>query len=119
MCTAIIACCVATYRPLVERISFGFFLTSKGATQENSGATGHQGWGKISVQRDIAIELESSTNITPFAGPDTETARLKDANNFAVAIIPDPQSDVHSQHWYGSPSQNWHADVTTNGSRTF
>ncbi|KUI54152.1 hypothetical protein VP1G_01616 [Cytospora mali] len=112
MCTAIIASCFATYRPLVERFLLGISSTSKGTTQENSDASDRRGWGKISVQRDIAIELgPNPMNSAPFAGSDIETAPLKDSNNFS------PQSAIPSQHLYGSPSQIWQANVTIHGPR--
>ncbi|KUI69725.1 hypothetical protein VM1G_04787 [Cytospora mali] len=112
MCTAIIASCFATYRPLVERVLLRISSTSKRTTQENTDASDRGGWGKISVQRDIAIELgPNPMNSAPFTGPDIETAPLKDSNNFG------PQSAIPLQHLYGSNPQLWQANVTIHGPR--
>lgn len=117
MCTAMIACCIATYRPLVERMSYVLPLASKRSSQENSGSSGRQRWGKISVQREIAIELGSSTNSGPFAGLDTEMQSQGNSSNIGVTMVPGEQSAISSQNSYGSPSQSWQAGVTTNGPR--
>lgn len=73
MCTAIVAGCSITYRPLIERV-FRLGGTSKG-TGVSATAKSREGWSKINVQHDIVM-VSDARKQHPSREPDEE--RLRD-----------------------------------------
>ncbi|KAH9906894.1 hypothetical protein F4778DRAFT_723921 [Xylariomycetidae sp. FL2044] len=123
MCTAIIACCFATYRPVVDRVFLRNAAHSKGPSRPSglrgtiftpNHASRRHGWDKVVVQHDIEIELESREDLSPpVATADISWVPLRNLNTHDVSALPDGKDIVATDHWYGSPSQNWRAHITT------
>lgn len=117
MCTAIVACCVATYRPLVERFFYGKVFSSSGAAKDQSDASGSRGWGKISVQREIDVEMEPSKAQAPFGGLDMESAPLKNPHTTGGAAAMSNEGLSHpSQQWDDPAAHHWRTDVSAHAS---
>lgn len=73
MCTAIVAGCSITYRPLIERV-FRIGSTSKGTGGASASANSRQGWSKINVQHDIVM-VSDARKPQPAKEPDEEQLR--------------------------------------------
>lgn len=71
MCTAIVAGCSITYRPLIEKV-FRTGNTSKGTT--GASANSRQGWSKINVRHDIIM---SSVSPKPHSGRELDEEELR------------------------------------------
>lgn len=116
MCTAIVACCVATYRPLVERLFYTKLFSSIGARHDHSEASGNHGWGKISVRREVDIEMGPRKAQPTIGGIAMKSAPLKSPHMIGGPTVSQERFVYPSQEWDGPNTHHWRTNVTTSNS---
>lgn len=82
MCTAIVACCILTYRPLIERV-FGTGASAKGSKGSKASSSHHSkprvdhtrqgGWREINVQHDIVMTSKPAHTVVERQRPPCAT----------------------------------------------
>lgn len=112
--TALVACCVATWRPLVDRLFGTSAKLSKGQTADTGGISSRRrGWDKINIRHDVLLESHSiERSISDDQTPEgSENFELRDAAS--STIVHGHRYPVKASPWTCAQSQNWSAQVSS------